>query len=50
MITTSDLVAHGPGGVDEAPVGGARDPVIGPPLVPVGRHAPRQETHHRQPH
>ena len=29
------LVAHGPGRVDDAPVGGSRDAVVGPPLVPV---------------
>ena len=32
----TDLVTHGPGRVDQAPVGRTRDPVVGPPLVPVG--------------
>lgn len=32
----TDLVAHGPGRVDQSPVGRTRDPVVGPPLVPVG--------------
>lgn len=31
----TDLVAHDPGRVDEAPVGRAGYSVIGPPLLPV---------------
>ncbi len=44
------LVAHDPGGVDEAPVGGPRDPIVGPPLLPVGRdhaHQAQQREHPR---
>ncbi len=44
------LVAHDPGGVDEAPVGRPRDPIVGPPLLPVARdhaHQAQQEEHPR---
>ena len=44
----SDLVAHGPGRVDEAPVGGTRDAVICPPLIPVPLHLGQAHQQRRQ--
>ena len=35
LVTSTDLVAHGPCRVDQSPVGGARYPVVCPPLIPV---------------
>ena len=47
-LSFSDLVAHGPGRVDEAPVGGAGDAVICPPLIPVPLHLGQTHQQRRQ--
>ena len=39
------LVAERPGGVDDAPVGRARDAVVRPPRVPVGDRDLRRRRH-----
>ena len=44
----SDLVAHGPGGVDQPPVGGPGDAIVCPPLVPVPLHLGQDQQQRRQ--
>ena len=48
IVAETDLVTHGPGRVDEPPVGGAGDAVIGPPLVPVPLHRGQTQQQRRQ--
>ena len=49
MNVVANLVAHDPGRVDEAPVGGTRDTVVGPPLLPVPGHQAHQAQQGAQP-